>query len=64
MRLTPVQRKVVTLIAEGMSKQDVAGKVFTSHRTVGNHISEIKLRLGAKTLAHAVALAIKTGEIA
>lgn len=49
--LTPTEKKVVTLIAEGLSNKEIAGQLFLSEGTVKNYVTEIlgKLNLRDRT---------------
>jgi len=49
--LTPAEKKVVTLIAEGLSNKEIAGQLFLSEGTVKNYVTEIlgKLNLRDRT---------------
>lgn len=61
--LTAREREVVGLIAEGLSGEDVALRLFLSPATVRTHLRNAMDRSGAKTRAHLVALAASRGEI-
>jgi DNA-binding CsgD family transcriptional regulator len=54
-RLTPAQRRVADLVAEGLTTKEVAARLFVSPRTVDGHLAAIyaKLGVGSRTaLAH------------
>ncbi|WP_143027677.1 response regulator transcription factor [Lentzea albidocapillata] len=59
--LTPRQRQVLALVAEGLSDPDIAQSLDVSVATVRTHARELRHRLGARDRAHAVALAYRTG---
>ncbi len=40
-RLTPAQRDVLTLVAEGYSNKAIAGRLFIGERTVESHVSVV-----------------------
>lgn len=61
--LTPRQREVLQLIAEGNSTADVAEKLFISVKTVETHRADIQRRLGIFDLPGLVRYAIRTGMI-
>lgn len=62
-RLTAREREVVALIADGLSGEEVALRLFLSPATVRTHLRNAMDRTGAKTRPHLVALAAKAGEI-
>jgi DNA-binding CsgD family transcriptional regulator len=61
--LTPREREIVTLLALGLTGEEIAEKLVISPETVRIHVRNARRRLGAKTRAHAIALAIKGGQI-
>ncbi|UFS58735.1 response regulator [Subtercola endophyticus] len=44
--LTPREREVVTLVAQGMSNLDIAHELFISERTARTHVSHVLGKLG------------------
>ncbi|HHW71877.1 MAG TPA: response regulator transcription factor [Firmicutes bacterium] len=44
--LTPREREVLRLIAQGMSNGEIASALFISEHTVKNHVSNIYRKLG------------------
>jgi len=44
--LTPREREVLQLIAQGMSNAEIAAALFISVHTVKNHVSNIYRKLG------------------
>ena len=50
--------EVLEQIARGLSIEDIAGNLYLSPHTVRTHIKNILRKLGARTRAHAVAMAI------
>lgn len=64
MRLTKREREIVTLIAYGSQTSAIAGGLFVSTETVKSHVHNAMTKLGASTRAHAVAIALITGQIA
>ena len=44
--LTPTERDVVRLVAEGLTSRDVAARLFVSPRTVQTHLTHIYSKLG------------------
>ena len=61
--LTKREREVMTLIAAGGHSSDVAGELSVSAETIKSHVQNALSKLGAHTRAHAVAIALVTGQI-
>ena len=61
--ITPQQRRILALLAEGATRDDIAAKLFLSERTVKKHLYMVNRRIGARNVVHAVALAIRAGLI-
>jgi DNA-binding CsgD family transcriptional regulator len=61
--LTEREREVITLVATGLQGGDVADRLFLSPETVKSHVQNAMGKLGAHTRAHAVAIALVTGQI-
>jgi DNA-binding NarL/FixJ family response regulator len=57
--LTPREREILQLLADGMSNADVAAKLFISAETVKSHVRHILTKLEADTRTHAVAIALR-----
>ena len=57
--LTPREREILQLLADGMSNVDVAEKLFISQETVKSHVRHILAKLEADTRTHAVAIALR-----
>ena len=53
--LTPRQRQIVTLIAQGATDADIATVLRISRSTAHKHVQNARRRLGAKTRSHLVA---------
>jgi DNA-binding CsgD family transcriptional regulator len=54
--LTGTERRVATLLAEGLSNPDIAGPMFTSRRAVQYHVSSILAKLGLSSRVELVTL--------
>lgn len=61
LRLTPTERRVMELVAEGLLVKQIALRMELSPLTVKNHLARIRRRLGATDKAHAVATALRAG---
>jgi DNA-binding NarL/FixJ family response regulator len=57
--LTGREREILQLLADGMSNQDVAQKLFISQETVKSHVRHILAKLEADTRTQAVAIALR-----
>ncbi len=55
--LTDREREVLTLIAQGLSNNDIAAQLFISNKTVSNHISNIFNKLQVANRSQAIAKA-------
>jgi DNA-binding NarL/FixJ family response regulator len=63
-RLTPRQREVLQLLAEGRSDKQLAAALRISVRTVEFHKSSIKQKLGLQSIAELARYAAKVGIVA
>ena len=61
--LTPREREILQLLADGMSNADVAQRLFISQETVKSHVRHILAKLEADTRTHAVAIALRDAMI-
>jgi len=52
--LTPREREVATIVAEGSSNADIAQRLFISERTVETHIRNILRKINGATRADIV----------
>ncbi len=59
--LTPRQREVLQLIAEGLSNKEIASRLDLSVKTVETHRTELMERLGIHGVAGLVRYAIRGG---
>jgi predicted ATPase/DNA-binding CsgD family transcriptional regulator len=55
--LTPTEREVVQLVAEGLSNPDIADRLFISRATVKTHLTHVFTKLDITNRAQLVALA-------
>ncbi|MGH2740423.1 MAG: response regulator transcription factor [Actinomycetota bacterium] len=59
--LTPIERRVLALVAGGKANKQVAFELGISPLTVKNHLARIRARFGAADRTQVVALAIRAG---
>ena len=62
-RLSNRQREILALMAEGATNGEIAQQLCLAPATVNWHIREILSSLGARSRAHAVALALRQGTL-
>jgi DNA-binding CsgD family transcriptional regulator len=63
MPLAPREREVLELIARGQVLNGIAALLGVSSNTVRRHKTVAFAKLGARSSAHAVALAIRSGQL-
>jgi response regulator RpfG family c-di-GMP phosphodiesterase len=61
--LTPREREIATLLATGLTSDQIAARLFLPPQIVRAHLRSAMRRLGARTRVHLVALAAARGEI-
>lgn len=59
--LTPRQVEFLALSARGMQRSEIAETCYVAPMTVRDTLEEARSRLGARTLPHAVAIAVALG---
>jgi DNA-binding NarL/FixJ family response regulator len=59
--LTPREREVLRLLADGMDQREIAERLVISAKTVSTHIQHILVKLGVHSRAQAVAAAHRYG---
>ena len=57
--LTPREKEVITLSAEGHTSEDIAERLGMAARTVNQHVDNVARKLGTKNRTHTVAEAIR-----
>ena len=57
--LTPQERKILLLVAEGMTNKEIAAEVFLSDKTVKNYVSSILSKLNLQRRTQAAAFVAK-----
>jgi PAS domain S-box-containing protein len=63
-RLSKREREVLTGLALGESGTELAARLFISPDTVRRHVANARKKLGARTKAQAIVVALRRGEIA
>lgn len=59
--LTPTEIKVLSLLAQGLSNEDIGKRLYISSKTVRNRVSIILAKLGLKNRSQAALYALKEG---
>ena len=59
--LTPREREVVALIAQGLSNEEISRKIYISPSTAKTHATRAMTKLGARDRAQLVVLAHQAG---
>jgi DNA-binding CsgD family transcriptional regulator len=59
--LTPREREVASLLAEGLSNAELAKRLYISPKTAAVHVSNILMKLGMANRAEVAAWAVRTG---
>jgi DNA-binding CsgD family transcriptional regulator len=57
--LTPRERELVALVAQGRTNAQIAGQLFISARTVASHLDRIRAKTGARRRADLTRLALQ-----
>jgi DNA-binding NarL/FixJ family response regulator len=60
-RLTEREREVLSLVAEGLSNEEIAGRLYLSPLTSKTHVSRIMTKLDARDRAQLVVVAYESG---
>jgi DNA-binding NarL/FixJ family response regulator len=62
--LTPREREVAALLAEGLSNSEIARRLYISTKTASVHVSNILAKLGMASRAEVAAWAVRSGLVA
>jgi len=57
--LTDQERKILLLVAEGLTNREIAGRMFLAEKTVKNYVSSLLAKLGLERRTQAAVLAAK-----
>jgi DNA-binding NarL/FixJ family response regulator len=60
-RITEREREVLALVAQGMSNEEIAVRLYLSPLTTKTHVSHIMTKLGARDRAQLVVIAYESG---
>lgn len=58
-RLSDRELEILALVADGLDSKEIARELFLSHETVRTHMTHALRKLGARSRAQAVAVAIR-----
>ena len=61
--LTEREKEVLSMLALGETNTSIAEKLHLSPETVRSHTRSARLRLGARSRSHAIALALQSGQL-
>lgn len=59
--LTDREREVMALVAQGLSNDEIAARLFISPTTAKTHVSRVMMKAGARDRAQLVVMAYETG---
>ena len=59
--LTPREREVLRLVAQGRTNQEIADTLFIGHRTATTHVANILGKLNVASRTEAAAWAVRQG---
>ena len=62
-RLSPREREVLQLTADGWTGREIAAELFLSIHTVNHYRESARLKLGARNGVHTVVIALRLGLI-
>jgi DNA-binding NarL/FixJ family response regulator len=57
--LTPQERRILELVAEGLTNRQIGEKLFLAEKTVKNYVTSILTKLGLERRTQAAVLASK-----
>lgn len=57
--LTPAHKKIIALVAEGMTPQEISAALGISEKTTSSHLCTIRRRLGIRNQERLIVAAVK-----
>ena len=60
-KLTPQERKILDLIAEGATNRQIGNELHLAEKTVKNYVSNMLMKLGMSRRTEAAVFAVKAG---
>jgi two-component system response regulator DevR len=61
--LTPQERKILGLVAEGLTNRQIAARVFLAEKTVKNYVSNILMKLGVSRRSQVAAFMAQRSQV-
>ena len=61
--LSTREREIMSLLAQGLTSEQVAGRLYLSAETVKTHVRNSMNKLEARNRVHAIAIALRQGQI-
>ncbi len=61
-RLSPQERRILDLIAEGKTNREIAQTLFLAEKTVKNYVSNLLVKLGMKRRTEAAVFAVRASQ--
>jgi DNA-binding NarL/FixJ family response regulator len=60
--LTPQERRILDLVADGQTNRQIAGALFLAEKTVKNYVSNLLAKLGMERRTQAASYAARVAE--
>jgi DNA-binding NarL/FixJ family response regulator len=61
-RLSPQERRILNLIAEGKTNREIANALYLAEKTVKNYVSNLLVKLGMKRRTEAAVFAVRASQ--